>query len=146
MERYLRRLKIYDTTPIPEYNKTDKLMKRLEKDGYLLKIKESTGTGEDDVYYVVGPRGRVEVGTDGVRGLAKAVYGELNDEDDDELEKKLARALGMNEPPAPERQEQTRQRQNGESSKKRGKKKSRPAEDDDEDDDDEDDEDDEDEE
>lgn len=86
-----------DTTPVSEYDKTEKLMKRLERDGYIVRIRESTGTGEDDIYWTVGPRGKIEVGDDGVRGLVKAVHGDLDEDEDQELERRLERSLGIAE-------------------------------------------------
>lgn len=97
MERYLSKLGIADTSPVDENEKTEFLVKRLLKDGYLVRSKESTGTGEDDVQWLVGPRGKVEVGEDGVRGLAKAVWGDLGDREDEELDRKIVRSLGVGE-------------------------------------------------
>ena len=74
MERYLRRLQIEDNAPVDGFEKTEKLVKRLERDGYVFKVKETTGAGDDDVYWCVGPRGKVEVGDDGTRGLVRSVY------------------------------------------------------------------------
>ena len=101
MERYLRRLDIVDNTPFGApgggAEKTEKLLKRLEKDGYVIKIKEASGTGEDDVYWAVGPRGKVEVGEGGVRGLAETVYGQPDGEEGEELERRINRSLGLGE-------------------------------------------------
>lgn len=63
----------------------------MEREGYVTKVRESTGTGEEDIYWVVGPRGKVEVGEEGVRGLVKAVYG---GEEVQELERRVERSLG----------------------------------------------------
>lgn len=97
MDRYLRRLNMEDATPVDGCEKTEKLLKRLERDGYVLKVKESTGTGEEDVFWIVGPRGKVEVGDGGVRGLTEAVYGELEEVEAEELERKIGRSLGSAE-------------------------------------------------
>ncbi|KAF2160449.1 hypothetical protein M409DRAFT_70417 [Zasmidium cellare ATCC 36951] len=119
MERSLQRLQMEDNTPVVDFEKTEKLMKRLEKDGYIVRIKESTGTGEDDVYWTVGPRGKVEIGDNGVRGLTKAVYGEQESETaEDELERKIDRSLGISE-----RLEQINREQAAEKPKKGGRKK-----------------------
>ncbi|KAK4548650.1 hypothetical protein LTR36_009561 [Oleoguttula mirabilis] len=109
MDRYLRRVQMEDNTPIATHAKTELLLKRMEKDGYIVKIKESTGTGEEDVSWTVGPRGKVEVGEDGVRGLTRTVYGELDEAKDEDLERRIARSLGMGEKVAP-RQEKKKKK------------------------------------
>ncbi|KAK0365211.1 hypothetical protein LTR94_007761 [Friedmanniomyces endolithicus] len=96
MERYLRRLGLEDHTPIPGYTKTELLLKRMEKEGYLVKVREiAGGQGEEDVSWMVGPRGKVEVGEQGVRGLVKAVYGDVDGYAEAELERRVARSLGL---------------------------------------------------
>ncbi|KAF2210892.1 hypothetical protein CERZMDRAFT_113044 [Cercospora zeae-maydis SCOH1-5] len=105
MERYLRKLGIDDRTTLAGYEKNEQLMRRLEKDGYLYKLKESTGTGEDDTYFVVGPRGRSEVGEDGVRGLARMIMPPQNDEEEEDLDKKVMRSLGISDKPAGQTQQ-----------------------------------------
>lgn len=101
MDRFLRKLGIDDRTTVPGYEKNEQLMKRLEKDGYLYKLKESTGTGEDDTFYVVGPRGRVEIGNNGVRGLVRAVMPPGDDEEEEaDLDNKVLRSLGISDRPA----------------------------------------------
>ncbi|KAK4554805.1 hypothetical protein LTR86_007953 [Recurvomyces mirabilis] len=97
LERYLRRLQMEDNTPITGYAKTELLLKRLEKEGYITKIKEVVGAGDEDVFWVVGPRGRVEVGDDGVKGLARAVYGQMDEEGEEDLERRMGRSLGLND-------------------------------------------------
>lgn len=97
MERYISKLGMSDISPLGENEKTEFLFKRLLKDGYIVRSKESTGTGEDDVQWLVGPRGKVEVGEDGVRGLTKAVWGELEERDDMDLDRKIERSLGVGE-------------------------------------------------
>ncbi|KAK5122243.1 hypothetical protein LTR85_004153 [Meristemomyces frigidus] len=121
MDRYLRRVQMEDNTPISTHTKTELLMKLMEKDGYIVKIKESTGTGEEDIYWAVGPRGKVEVGEDGVRGLTRAVYGELDEGGEEELERRIARSLGMGEKVAPRRD--AGQENAAGQRKKRGRKK-----------------------
>jgi DNA-binding PadR family transcriptional regulator len=88
-----------DRTPLLDYDRTEKLIRRMERDGYIVKVKENSGTGgDDDVYWVVGPRGKVEVGENGVRGLAKTVFGTMASEaEEDELERKIARSLGLSD-------------------------------------------------
>lgn len=97
MERYISKLGIQDNSPVNAGEKTEVLFKRLQKDGYIVRSKESTGTGEDDVQWLVGPRGKVEVGEDGVRGLTRAVWGDIGEREDEELEKRIERSLGVGE-------------------------------------------------
>lgn len=133
MERSLQRLRMDDNTPVTDYEKTEKLMKRLEKEGYIVRIKESTGTGEDDVYWTVGPRGKVEVGDDGVRGLTKAVFGDQNGIADAELERKLDRSLGISERAERAEREQPAERPKKAARKKRNQEQEQEDEDEDED-------------
>lgn len=50
------------------------MLQRLIKDGYLVRNREMDG-GEEVIEYMVGPRGKVEVGEKGVAGLVREVYG-----------------------------------------------------------------------
>ncbi|KAI9775239.1 MAG: hypothetical protein M1839_001357 [Geoglossum umbratile] len=90
LERYLKRANADQNTPV---DKTEKLLQRLCKEGYLMRIKESSG-GEEVVEYMVGPRGKVEVGSGGVAGLVKGVYGDSAMED---LDARVKRSMGLNE-------------------------------------------------
>ncbi|EME50240.1 hypothetical protein DOTSEDRAFT_68946 [Dothistroma septosporum NZE10] len=132
MERNLKKLGLDDNTPLSDYDKTEKLTKRLEKDGYIVRVKESTGTGEDDIFWTVGPRGKVEVGEEGVRGLVSTVFGHPEEEAGMELDAKVMRSLGVNErtdDAAPVAQQAGR-------SRKASKRKARPQEDDEDEEDD----------
>lgn len=91
LERYLKRTNADQTTPV---DKTDKLLNRMIKEGYIVRTKDSSG-GEEIVEYMVGPRGKVEVGEQGVAGLVRTVYGEGATED---LEKRIERSLGLSRP------------------------------------------------
>lgn len=70
------------------------------KEGYLVRTRETEG-GEEMVEYMVGPRGKIEVGEAGVAGLVRTVYGrnksaegdEGADEEADIFERKLERSL-----------------------------------------------------
>lgn len=72
---------------------TEKLLQKLAKEGYLEKRRDIS-SGEEIIEWVVGPRGKVEVGERGVQGFVRAVYG-VGGGDDDELERKLERSLGL---------------------------------------------------
>lgn len=99
LSRYLRRLMLEDSTPLAGTPKPEALFKRLEKDGYIVKVKESTGGGEDDVSFTLGPRGKVEVGEAGVRGLVGQVYDARNmdDKQEEELVRRIDRSMGVDE-------------------------------------------------
>ncbi|KAL1965379.1 hypothetical protein VTN77DRAFT_5816 [Rasamsonia byssochlamydoides] len=99
LERYLKRTNIDTYTPI---DRTDRLIQRLCKDGYLVRNRETDG-GEEVIEYMVGPRGKVEVGESGVAGLVREVYGRAdptvearngeNQEEEDDFETRLERSL-----------------------------------------------------
>lgn len=100
LERYLARMNADTYTPI---DRTDKFLNRLCKEGYLVRTKENDG-GEEIVEYMVGPRGKIEVGSRGVAGLVREVYGRgggLDDltpaerEEREEFEARLKRSLGV---------------------------------------------------
>ncbi|KAJ5760181.1 hypothetical protein N7520_007337 [Penicillium odoratum] len=132
LERYLARTNSDQYTPI---EKTEKLLQRLCKEGYLVRTREMTG-GEEVIEYMVGQRGKVEVGSGGVAGLVREVYGygfdSMEDrEENDELsqvtrgaqkdfEIRLRRTLGLpalkenvGETAGPQTQAQTQTQTNG---------------------------------
>ena len=91
LEKHLKRMNADNYVLAGE--KTEKVLKRMEKENYIIKVRERDGGGEESVEYVVGPRGKVEVGERGVAGLVRGVYGK-KDAEADELERRLARSLG----------------------------------------------------
>ncbi|KAJ5818410.1 hypothetical protein N7474_004001 [Penicillium riverlandense] len=102
LDRYLARTNADTYTPI---DKTDKLLQRLCREGYLVRTREMDG-GEEVVEYMVGPRGKVEVGASGVAGMVKRVYGrdggdgnrelaQWEIEENEEFENRLKRSLGV---------------------------------------------------
>lgn len=97
LERYMKRMRLEDSTPIEGYEKPAALLKRMERDGYLVRTRETGPGGEEDVSWQVGPRGKVEVGDAGARGLARTVYGNPEDAEGEELERRIARSLGIGE-------------------------------------------------
>jgi hypothetical protein len=114
MERYLKRVNVEDAAAQNSVSilssggdKTEKLLKRMEKDAYIIKVRDNS-TGEEVVEWMVGPRGKTEVGDSGVRGMVNQVYGEV--EDPAELARALERSLGANEVPK-RREEQAAQSQ-----------------------------------
>lgn len=87
LDRALRRMNAEQTTPVDTKDKTLALM---VKDGYIVKVREAVG-GDETVDYIVGPRGKVEVGAEGFAQLIRTIYGE----DDDEVEQKIRRTLDV---------------------------------------------------
>ncbi|KAK1141218.1 hypothetical protein N8T08_009257 [Aspergillus melleus] len=104
LDRYLRRTNAETYTPI---DRTDRLLQRLCKEGYLLRVREMDG-GEEVIEYMVGPRGKMEVGAQGAAGLVRQVYGRPDPDEEDttpaerarteEFELRLARSLGLQKP------------------------------------------------
>lgn len=101
LDRYLARTNADVGTPI---DRTDKLLQRLCKEGYIIKTREMDG-GEEVIEYLLGPRGKVEVGTEAVAGLVRTVYGkekgdhegltQLQKEELEDFEGRLGRSLGI---------------------------------------------------
>ena len=91
LEKHLRRMNADNYVLAGE--KTEKVLKRMERENYIVKVRERDGGGEESVDYVIGPRGKVEVGERGVAGLVRGVYGK-KDAEADELERRLVRSLG----------------------------------------------------
>ena len=86
--RNLRRLNAEDHTPL---DTTENLLARMVRQGYVVRVKDNSG-GEEVVNWIVGPRGKVEIGRGVVKGLVEAVYGDGAPED---LESRLKVSLGV---------------------------------------------------
>ncbi|KAF2476829.1 MAGE-domain-containing protein [Lindgomyces ingoldianus] len=93
LDRFLKRMNAEQSTPV---DRTDKVLARMIKEGYIVRIKDSSG-GEDVVDYMVGPRGKVEVGEEGVANLVRTVSGSAIPD----LEQRLHRSLGISGSGAP---------------------------------------------
>ncbi|KAF1843198.1 MAGE-domain-containing protein [Cucurbitaria berberidis CBS 394.84] len=91
LDRALRRMNADQTTPI---GTKDKTLAAMIKDGYIVRVKDSS-SGEEMIDYIVGPRGKVEVGRDGVAKLIRAMHGESDNLD--EVEKRIQRTLDVAE-------------------------------------------------
>lgn len=126
LERYMKRMRLEDSTPIEGYEKPAALIKRMERDGYLVRTKETGPGGEEDVSWQVGPRGKVEVGDAGAGGLARTVYGDPGDAEGEDLERRIARSLGIGERPVDRQQMQAT---GGAEKKKRGRPRREEQED-----------------
>lgn len=80
--------------------------------------------------YMVGPRGKTEVGDQGVAGLVRSVYGKV-DVEAEELERRLERSLGIEEGGARRKQEKEKIVEGNGKGKKVGRSGRRRARDDD---------------
>ncbi|RCI09515.1 hypothetical protein L249_3947 [Ophiocordyceps polyrhachis-furcata BCC 54312] len=92
LKRYLLRLNA-DQNVADE--KTENTLKRMEKQGYVVKRVERPPVGHDGEHLTtwhVGPRAKEEVGLDGVMGMVRQVYGS---EWSPEIETKLHLSLGV---------------------------------------------------
>ncbi|PYH41498.1 MAGE-domain-containing protein [Aspergillus saccharolyticus JOP 1030-1] len=106
LDRYLQRTNTNTYTPV---DRTDRFLQRLCKEGYLVRNRDVDG-GEEVIEYILGPRGKIEVGAQGVAALVREVYGcQDAAEPDEEFEIRLARSLGFQ---APERRAQETPAQN----------------------------------
>lgn len=91
LNSYLQRLNADVNMPM---DKTEAVLARMIKQGYLTRIRDTAG-GEEIVEWMVGPRGKVEVGAAGVTGLVTAAYGDAAPAD---LHDRIASSLGRNAP------------------------------------------------
>lgn len=72
--------------------KTEEVLARMEKMGYVAKRVENISADQDkNVSWLVGPRGKKEVGPEGVAGMIREVFGGSTPA----LEKQLAASLGV---------------------------------------------------
>ena len=71
--------------------KTPIVLKRMAAQGYIRRSVEKT-TDDETINWLVGPRGKVEIGTKGTAGFVSEVYGESAPED---LGKRLKKSLAI---------------------------------------------------
>jgi hypothetical protein len=89
LDRLLRRMNADESTPV---DSKDKLFARMIKDGYIVRIKD-TSSGDEVIEYVVGPRGKVEVDKQSVASFVRTVCGDGVEN----LEQRITRSLGLGE-------------------------------------------------
>lgn len=87
------------------------------KEGYLVRDKDTSG-GDEVIEYRVGPRGKVEVGDEGVSGLVREVYGKVDTERED-LDRRLERSLGLKEREVKEKKDKAKREAFREEAEKR---------------------------
>ncbi|KAG9242140.1 MAGE family-domain-containing protein [Calycina marina] len=83
---YLAKLNL-DTYMLGE--KTAVILKKMSAQGYIYKSVEKT-PDDETILWLVGPRGKIEIGNDGIAGFVSEVYGESAPVD---LEKRLDKTL-----------------------------------------------------
>ncbi|KAL2180783.1 MAGE family-domain-containing protein [Thermothelomyces heterothallicus CBS 202.75] len=97
LRRHLSRLNAAENMPsmnphdeIAPSEKTEAVLQRMVKQGYLVRVTESRSAGDDDATtWHVGPRGKVEVDKEAIAAFVRTVYGGSSDE----LEAKLQASL-----------------------------------------------------
>ncbi|KAI1370707.1 MAGE-domain-containing protein [Hypoxylon crocopeplum] len=90
LRRYLTRLNASQNLPM---DKTDNVLQKIARQGYVDKVVEKSDGDEDAVTWCVGPRGRVEVPPESIAAIVTEVWGDLPDD----FNKKLQRSLGIQE-------------------------------------------------
>ena len=101
LRRHLTRLNIDNNMPSMNPNdpthpseKTELVLQRMVKQGYLVKVAEGNSYGdEDSTTWHVGPRGKVEVDHESIARFVRTVYGRSTEE----MEKKLQISLKVQE-------------------------------------------------
>ncbi|CAJ2503901.1 Uu.00g112950.m01.CDS01 [Anthostomella pinea] len=86
LRRYLTRLNASQNLPV---GKTDDVLQRIVRQGYVDKVTEKAEAEEDIVTWCVGPRGRVEVPPPTIAAVVRQVWGELPDDFDIRIERSL---------------------------------------------------------
>lgn len=79
-------------------DRTELILKKMERQGYVIKRVERPPLGQDGEHTItwhIGSRGKEEVGVGGVMGMTREIYGESWDE---EMEKKLRASLNIRQP------------------------------------------------
>lgn len=89
LERYLRRMNLDRNTPLG--TSTEDFMKRLQREQYVVRFVDRSNPGDEVIEWMVGPRGKVEVGEEGASGVVRSVYGGGAED----LEERLKRSLGI---------------------------------------------------
>ncbi|KAI6089386.1 MAGE-domain-containing protein [Hypoxylon rubiginosum] len=90
LRRYLTRLNAGQNLPM---DKTDNVLQKIVRQGYVDKVIEKHEGDDDAVTWCVGPRARVEVPPESIAAVVTEVWGELPND----FNQKLQRSLGVQE-------------------------------------------------
>ncbi|KAI1171283.1 MAGE protein [Nemania sp. FL0916] len=99
LRRYLTRLNASQNLPM---DKTDQVLQKLIRQGYLDKVVERVEGDEDSITWCVGPRGKVEVSPQSIANVVTEVWGNPPDDFETKLEKSLG-VRGSRQSQAPDR-------------------------------------------
>ncbi len=86
LRRHLGRMNASQNLPM---DKTDNVLQKLVRQGYLDKVVDKSEGDEDTITWCVGPRGKVEIPSQSIAAFVTEVWGELPDDFDKKLEKSL---------------------------------------------------------
>ncbi|KAF3937084.1 hypothetical protein ABW19_dt0207197 [Dactylella cylindrospora] len=99
LRRHLRKFGIEDRIPVEGNRETgsmENIMGKLIREGYLVKLKDEVVLGQEQTFtYVIGPRGKLEMGREGVHNIVAKIYEGVDGEVDEGLERRINRAIGM---------------------------------------------------
>ncbi|EMR61723.1 hypothetical protein MGN70_012594 [Eutypa lata] len=90
LRRHLGRLNASQNLPM---DKTDNVLQKLVRQGYLDKVVDKSDGDEDTITWCVGPRGKVEIPPQSIAAFVTEVWGEPPDD----FNKKLHKSLGLQE-------------------------------------------------
>ncbi|KAK3901643.1 MAGE family-domain-containing protein [Staphylotrichum tortipilum] len=143
LRRHLTRLNAAENMPSMNPNdetspseKTELVLQRMIKQGYLVKVTEArSGGDEDSTIWHVGPRGKVEVDKEALAAFVRTIYGGSNEELESRLQASLnikARNVpGVPEPVGEEAEEAPPRGDPGPSTRRRGRRRQADVEDED---------------
>lgn len=104
LKRHFQRLNA-DNKLGPE--RTDDVLTKMERSGYVVRRVENISADQDkNVSWLIGPRGKEEIGPEGVAGVVREVFGGTTPE----LERRMATSLGI----TPQEPEEQVEEENGE--------------------------------
>ncbi|KAF3921091.1 hypothetical protein AA313_de0207016 [Arthrobotrys entomopaga] len=96
--RHLRKFDITDRIPVEgnrENGKVENILGKMVREGYIVKLKDEVVAGQEQTFtYVIGPRGKLEMGRTGVTDFVRRVYEGVDGGVDDGFVRRVNRALG----------------------------------------------------